>query len=237
VSPRLAILIAGLCALGCASGGGAPAGSWQFFAQPDPEPDVWHQKIENWQERELRDLPELSLATGAGAPYSPQSGELLDKMALWESEERLALVKRLTEWAQAAARRHYRFDPETDVAGDPWPTTKDLLDTNGDDCDGLDLITYELMREFGFPREQLYRAIVRRDRDGANHMITLWFEDPVDPWVIDATGAVSMKVRRFSDLPGWTPIRMFNEREQYRPSPGVTEAGSAGRGARAGPPG
>lgn len=234
---RLTALLLGLCALGCAAGGGPPGGSWRFFAQPDPDRDIWYTKIENWQERELRDLPEVSLAAASGGPFSTQSGELLAKMELWEAGERLALVKRLTEWAQAAARRHYRFDPETDLAGDPWPTTKDLLDDNGDDCDGLDLITYELMRQFGFPRDQLYRAVVRRDRDGANHMVTLWFEDPVDPWVIDATGAVTMKVRRFSDLPGWTPIKMFNEREQYSPAAGITEAGSGGRGARAGPPG
>ncbi len=73
------------------------------------------------------------------------------------------------------------------------------------------------MREFGFPPDQLFRAIVRRDRDGANHMVTLWFEDRDDPWVIDATGAVTGSVRRFSDLPGWTPTKVFNEREQYTP--------------------
>ncbi len=65
----------------------------------------------------------------------------------------------------------------------------------------------------------VYRAIVRRDRDRANHMVTLWFEDADDPWVLDATGAMTMKMRRFSELPGWTPTKMFNELEQFRVVP------------------
>ncbi len=111
-----------------------------------------------------------------------------------------------------------------------------VLDTNGDDCDGLDLIAYKLMRDFGFPPDQLFRAIVRRDRDRANHMVTLWFDNRDDPWVIDSIGAVTTNVRRFSDLPGWTPTKVFNEREQYTPTQlqrlnAVAQAGSPEDGA------
>ena len=138
-------------------------------------------------------------------------------MGRWENAERLAMARRVADWAQGESRRHYRFDPPTDAASDPWPTTKDLLRTNSDDCDGLDLIAYELLRQFGFPREQLFRAIVRRDRDGGNHMVTLWFDESEDPWVIDAIGAMTLKVRRFSELPGWTPTAVFNEQQQFTP--------------------
>jgi hypothetical protein len=38
-------------------------------------------------------------------------------------------------------------------------------------------------------------------------MVTLWFEDQKDPWVLDATSAVTFEMRRFSQLEGWTPTR------------------------------
>ena len=101
-------------------------------------------------------------------------------------------------------------------ADDHWPTVADLLETNGDDCDGLDLIAYQLLIEFGFDRRELYRAIVRSDKGTGNHMITLWFEGGTrDPWVFDATGAVTTEMVRFSQVFGWYPIKVFNEHTQY----------------------
>jgi len=133
----------------------------------------------------------------------------------FERAERRALAARITAYAQAEARRHFRWDPETGLADDPWPTSLELYAQNGDDCDGLDLIAYDLLLAFGFPEEQLYRVVVRRDRDGANHMATLWFETPDNPWLIDATGAISRRLRRVSELPGWTPVRVVDENELY----------------------
>jgi hypothetical protein len=224
LQPRLAAALAALlfCApLGCSSLLSLEEGGhFRYFAEPVPSADPWYSKVARWQVRERRDRPQENL-TGSEAieAAGPHSGLLRVKMGRWTSEERLALAKRIASWAQEESRRHYRFDPPTSWADDPWPTTKDLLDQNGDDCDGLDLITYKLMRSFGFPREQLFRAIVKRQRDGANHMVTLWFEDPEDPWVVDATGAITMNVRRFSQLPGWTPTKVFNEQQQFTPVP------------------
>jgi len=222
--PRLARLAASLaCAgsLGCASVLSVEEGGhYHYFAEPVPSADVWYGKVEKWQARERRDRPGETLADAeAISAAGPRSGLLRVKMGRWTSKERLAMAKKIASWSQEESRRHYRFDPPTDWANDPWPTTKDLLDKNGDDCDGLDLITYKLMRSFGFPRDELFRAIVKRQRDGANHMVTLWFDRPEDPWVVDATGAVTMSVRRFSDLPGWTPTKVFNEQIQFTPVP------------------
>jgi hypothetical protein len=72
------------------------------------------------------------------------------------------------------------------------------------------------LREAGFGADETYRLVVRRESDGANHIVTLWFEDREDPWVIDTTGAMTLEMRRFSDLPpGWLPRMMFNENEMY----------------------
>ncbi len=34
--------------------------------------------------------------------------------------------------------------------------------------------------------------------------------------MIDATGAVTFEMRPFSELEGWTPTKVFNERIQYK---------------------
>jgi hypothetical protein len=126
------------------------------------------------------------------------------------------LARDFTEWSQRQARMHYKPDPVTTLSGDYWPTLREFFETNGDDCDGLDLIAYGLLRESGFREDEIYRLIVRRDRDGANHMVSVWFEDPQDPWVIDATGAMSREMLRYSKMPeGWTPRMMFNETTMY----------------------
>jgi hypothetical protein len=157
-------------------------------------------------------LPKSDRSLRAGM----QSGKLLEAMGAYRDEQRVELAKKVADWSQHMARRYYKWDPgKDDPTWDHWPTVGELLSTNGDDCDGLDLIAYQMLREFGFPADRVYRGIIRRDRDQANHMVTLWFEDPKDPWVLDATGAVTFAMRRFSELEGWTPTKIFNERGQF----------------------
>jgi predicted transglutaminase-like cysteine proteinase len=200
---------------------------YDFFVPPHTD-DAWILKIREWQEREREqrtaDVGAASIRAASGGAERPRpmsvttarrSGRLEAKFDAYQADERRALARRLNTWAQAEAREHYRFDPRTSFADDHWPTVQELFDRNGDDCDGLDLITYQQLHDFGFPREDVYRAVVRRQADGAHHMITLWFEDPVDPWVLVARGAMSLKMRHFSKLPGWLPTRVFSETEVY----------------------
>ena len=66
---------------------------------------------------------------------------------------------------------------------------------------------------------------MRRNRDRRNHMVTLWFEDPEDPWVFDSTGVLTRGLILFSKIVGWTPTAVFNEREQFS----VVESGLRGK--------
>jgi hypothetical protein len=220
-------------ALGCASGGArAPQHlrHFDFFgaAKPDDDQaDPWYPKVVEWQGRMQSEGKRLP-PTGRSLRSSEQSGKLLLTMSAFRDEERRNVAKRVTDWAQHLARRYYKWDPNSqDPNFDHWPTVGELLGNNGDDCDGLDLIAYQLLREFGFPQDSLFRAVLRRDRDKANHMVTLWFQDPKDPWVLDATGAATFEMRQFSQLEGWTPTKVFNERNQFTPADGGSQPSSA----------
>jgi hypothetical protein len=218
---------------GCASspsGGGGRHFDWFSQTGVGTGDDLWYAKVEEWQGRARAEGTRLP-KTDRGLRSAEFSGQLLHAMAAYRDSERRELAKRITDWTQRIARKHYKFDPgNNDPLYDRWPTVGELLANNGDDCDGLDLIAYQMLREFGFPPEQIYRGIVRRNKDNANHMVTLWFEDPSDPWILDATGAVTVTFRRASELPGWTPTKLFNLSEQFN----VVEKPAGGRPLAAG---
>ena len=60
-------------------------------------------------------------------------------------------------------------------------------------------------------------AIVYRAADGQHHMVTLWFEDPADPWVIDPTGAMTQGMPRLSAVAGWAPLKVFDDTHEFTP--------------------
>ena len=222
-------------ALACASTSSSSRGARQFdwFSRTGlgDEDDAWYHKVEEWQGRAREEGTRLPRTDRASLRSAEWSGQLLHSMSAFRESERRELARRITEWSQRTARKHYKLDPgNNDPVYDRWPTVGELLANNGDDCDGLDLIAYQLLREFGFPSDRIFRAIVRRNRDNANHMVTLWFEDPNDPWILDATGAVTVQFRRASDLPGWTPPKLFNLSEQFN----VVERPAGGRSVAAG---
>ena len=61
----------------------------------------------------------------------------------------------------------------------------------------------------------MFRSIVVRRSDGQHHMVTLWFEDPEDPWVLDPTGAMTSGMPRMSEVPGWVPLKVFSDERDY----------------------
>jgi len=215
------LCLSGVCGMllvlsssGCASKLPRIDKDFEFFAKARTD-DPFYPKVLDWQERSQRP-PERSATREIARRSTYPYGVLQDKFDVFLGQRRRELARDFTAWSQRQARMHFKPDPETNLAGDHWPTREELFLSNGDDCDGLDLIAYELLRDAGFQADELYRLVVRRERDGANHMVTLWFEDRSDPWVIDATGAMSIEMRRFSDLPpGWLPRMMFNEEKVY----------------------
>jgi hypothetical protein len=46
-------------------------------------------------------------------------------------------------------------------------------------------------------------------------MVTFWFEQKDDPWVIDPTGAMTSGMPRMSQVPGWEPLKVFSETHDF----------------------
>ncbi len=212
--PRVAALAVSIGVLAGCAGVLRTAESYQYFARPAPD-DPWSRKIAMWQLRERAGgadvLPTLA-AVGEGAePSAPAEADLATKYQAFRHERKRAMARDVAEWIQRQARDHYRPDGPIDH----WATLEETLRANGDDCDGLELLVYHALRDLGFGNDEVYRAIVYRRNDGQHHMVTFWFEDADDPWVIDPTGAMTSGMPRMSEIPGWVPLKVFSEDEDF----------------------
>lgn len=195
-------------------------GSYQYFAEP-PADDAWSHKIRGWQRREIGSSGAADTqGDAATAPVAGREhpglervrvGDLREKYDAFRAERRRGLARDIASWIQTQAREHY----VPDGAIDHWATFAETFATNGDDCDGLELLTFRFLLELGFPQDQVFRSIVVRRSDGQHHMVTLWFEDPDDPWVIDPTGAMTTGMPRMSDVPEWVPLKVFSDERDF----------------------
>jgi hypothetical protein len=46
-------------------------------------------------------------------------------------------------------------------------------------------------------------------------MVTLWFEDSNDPWVLDPTATITRRLQKLSELRGWVPLKVFSEDREF----------------------
>jgi hypothetical protein len=208
-------------AIGCA---GIPSvsgpGPFDYFSAPSPD-DPWTPKIAGWQRRDAASspIPGPAAVDGAGQRFEAPAAEPPELRAKYDSfraERRRHVAREFAAWIQDEARQHYVPDGPIDH----WATLEETLRKGGEDCDGLELLVYHGLRDLGFSEDEVFRAIVYRPDDGQHHMVTLWFEDRDDPWVIDPTGAMSSDMRRMSSIPGWLPLKVFSQDREYTARPG-----------------
>lgn len=203
------------------------AAAYEYFAAP-PDGDAWSPKIRSWQRRERGPAPAAAAGaapsvSGSGAGRSAGASPAADLRSRYQSfraERKRALAREVAAWIQTQARVYYEPDGPTDH----WATLSETLARGAEDCDGLELLVNRFLRDAGFGDEEVYRAIVFRPVDGQHHMVTFWFEDRTDPWVIDPTGAMTTGMPRMSELPDWVPLKVFSERREFS----VSTAGRAG---------
>jgi len=212
-----------LLGLGCAAVLSHEVFRYDYFARPDPY-DAWSPKINGWQHRELAEAApvlgqEAPPVAGPGdaatpdvaAPTPPPVDDLRAKYNGFRAERKREVAREFADWIQREARNHYVPDGPIDH----WATLEETLRANGDDCDGLELLVFNGLRDLGFHDDEVYRAIVYRPSDGQHHMVTLWFEDRTDPWVIDPTGAMTSGLRRMSSIADWVPLKVFSDTAEY----------------------
>ncbi len=185
-------------------------GSLSYFAPPASD-DAWSRKIRGWQQREREAKEPASVAAEPPRVDPAERGLLRSKYDAFRAQRKRQLASDLAGWIQAQSRDHY----VADGAFDHWATFEETFRTNGDDCDGLELLAFHFLRDLGFRDDEVFRAIVVRSADGQHHMVTLWFETPDDPWVIDPTGAMTTGMPRMSEVPGWKPLKVFTESRDF----------------------
>jgi hypothetical protein len=208
-----ALMLAGCVTLPTLQGRAA----YRYFVAPAPT-DPWSPKIAGWQAREraqpdTEQLRAPASVSGSGQETAPPPPipDLREKYFSWRAERKRRLARETAAWIQREAKAHYVPDGPIDH----WATLEETLKTNGDDCDGLELLVYHLLRDLGFEADEVFRAIVYRPSDGQHHMVTLWFEDEGDPWVIDPTGAMTGGMPRMSQVGEWVPLKVFSEDEEF----------------------
>ena len=201
------IALVGLTYISCAQNVSfLPAVARDFFAAA-PREDPWNAKIRNWQSRHKLDQAQPAAQT-------PARSDLIAAYDAFTLGLRRKIAADAVTWVQDESHRHYIPDGETDH----WATLSEVVATNGDDCDGLDLLTFLLLRKLGFSQNEIFRSIVVERETGQHHMVTLWFEagDKRDPWLLDPTGVITDRLVRLSEVPAWSPIEIFDEARHYR---------------------
>ena len=209
------LLMGGGCAIHSFDGMTA----YDYFVEPARN-DAWSRKIRGWQDRQRSDATPAVAQAGPVAGVSPSAPNLRAKYDHFRAQQRRTQARQLAMWIQTQAPDHYVADGPVDH----WATLEETFERDMEDCDGLELLVYNMLRELGFADSEVYRSIVVRPSDGQHHMVTLWFEDPQDPWVIDPTGAMTAGMPHMSDVPEWVPLKVFGERRDYTVSPSLKTA-------------
>lgn len=122
------------------------------------------------------------------------------------------------------AEKFYQDDDDTELythqktgqVYDKLPTALQyILDQNGDDCDGLMLLSRQLLIDAGFDKDLLYYAILEdKDPKRSRHAVVLYAPsgDFSDPYIIDSTNVFQRAVK-VSELKYYRVTEAFNENE------------------------
>lgn len=193
-------------AIGCASPSAPDRPVLDLFGPPAPD-DMFSAMIRLWQASERYE------SGRAPAPPIPVGGEFAVEVRAFGDAQKLRAAHETLRWIQSRSALRYRSDNGVDR----WPTLSEMLERGQDDCDGLELVSFHVLRTLGFGQGEIYRAVLRSTDELQYHMVTLWFDagPRSDPWVLDPTGWITRDLVRLSSLYSWQALRLFDEDEQF----------------------
>jgi predicted transglutaminase-like cysteine proteinase len=129
----------------------------------------------------------------------------------------LKKIKEVNEWVN---NRIMYKEKEQDY----WPITQELGSFTKENCVGMAIAKYGILRDvFKIPVEQLTLIVLENERDGSRHMVLAWypFGTRGGTWILDNGGLnVPMFPGHFGSLntfltsqgiTGWKPLVGFNE--------------------------
>ena len=124
---------------------------YSYFEQPDAG-DLWSAKIAGWQFREHRSgaTTVLPAVSGPGQKEldfpkgDANADRLRAKYEAYRYEKKREQARELAAWIQAQAQEYYVADGPIDH----WATFEETLSNNGDDCDGLELLVFHMLRSW-----------------------------------------------------------------------------------------
>ena len=107
------------------------------------------------------------------------------------------LAAEAVRFSNDLSREHYILDDDNpDTTETRFETMQEVLEQGQNDCDGLALLTHQLLLDAGFPEEELYFAIIHSKSDpNFGHALTAWMgEGSNDPLFIDSTNVYTEPV-------------------------------------------
>jgi hypothetical protein len=124
--------------------------------------------------------------------------------------KRAELLNVIAAYSADLSRKYYKEDsaendlimrPEIYGDDNDWETLREVIKENGDDCDGLAMLTRQLMTDIGIPKDETYLVYMRPLlKEQIVHMVAMWVDPahPHDPLLIDSTGYISDQPYRSS---------------------------------------
>ncbi|MGM0422023.1 MAG: hypothetical protein ACQEQL_02885 [Pseudomonadota bacterium] len=207
------------------SPGQARPGTLSFVYKPStlsPDDGGTALKFADWQKRERKEppLPEPEPLSETSADYPVLNGQnigadfnmvrrFVTRLAD-EGMERTELLNIIAAYSADLSRNYYKADsPENDLIirpdiyghDDDWETLREVILENGDDCEGLAMLTRQLMTDIGIPKNETFLSVMRPlSDDHPFHMVVMWVDSahPHDPLLIDSTGYISDQPYRAS---------------------------------------
>jgi|GEM_PF-1717552 hypothetical protein len=193
-------------------------------AQHIPKDIPLNKKVKSWQDRQAQepDFPKIE-AKGHYTEAPEVKGENIGKdfnnvrafitYLVEQDIEREAILNVIAAYADQFKDYYYKRDtPENDLImrpdiygqSDDWETLSEVILENGDDCDGLAMLSRQLMIDAGIPKEELFfQAFISSKQDvDLGHAVISWVDPahPHDPLIIDSTSYISKWPYRLSAI-------------------------------------